>query len=572
MELTTQIAPASVFLVSGGARGITAQCVLELAKHYQYRWILLGRSELNESEPIWAQDCFSESELKKQIVADFLSQGTKPTPRQVQQVYRQLMASREIRSTLASLEQLGARAEYLSVDITDAEALKAKLIGAVGNLDSIIGIIHGAGNLADKWIEKKTEQDFEKVYGAKVKGLENLLRCVPEERLNHLVLFSSVAGFFGNVGQSDYALANEILNKSAHLVQRYYPNCHAVAIDWGPWDSGMVTPELKKIYAQRHIEVIPLEVGAQILAAELSPNHQDTAQVLIGSPITPLAEKLDEQLRSYRIRRHLTLEANPFLNDHVIGGQPVLPATCAAAWMIDSCAQLYPGYLFSRLEKFQVLKGIVFDQNQASEYNLDVQEVAKNDAGEIIFEVSIWSETNNKKIRFHYRGQVLLQAELAPSAVYSVNRISERVIPGLSLYQNKTLFHGASFQGVEQVTKIDEQTLLMECRLASIPEEQQGQFIVQTFNPFTTDVVIQSILIWMQLIHQSGALPMEIQDISQFGVIPWQQKFYVSMEVQLKTDTNVVAKVTAYDEQGKIYALLSGVKFTISKRLNNLFN
>jgi hypothetical protein len=38
------------------------------------------------------------------------------------------------------------------------------------------------------------------------------------------VLFSSIVGFFGNVGQSDYAIANEILNKSAHLIKRKYPS------------------------------------------------------------------------------------------------------------------------------------------------------------------------------------------------------------------------------------------------------------------------------------------------------------------------------------------------------------
>jgi NAD(P)-dependent dehydrogenase (short-subunit alcohol dehydrogenase family) len=572
MKLKTRINPSSVFVVSGGAKGITAQCVIRLAELYQCKWILLGRSELTEVEPTWARDYSSESELKRRIMENFLAQNEKPTPIQVRQVYQQIISSREIRKTLARLKQLGSQAEYLSVDVTDAPTLQTKLAVAVKRLGAIAGIIHGAGNLADKWIENKTEEDFDKVYAAKVKGLENLLSCVPASQLEYLILFSSVAGFFGNVGQSDYALANEILNKSAHLVKQHNPHCHVVSINWGPWDSGMVTPELKQVYAQRNIEVIPIEVGTQMLVDELSATYNETAQVLIGSPLTPPAEELDSELRTYRICRRLTLEANPFLQDHVIGGNPVLPATCAASWIISTCEQLHPGYKFFSLEKFKVLKGIVFDNTQANEFFVDVREVAKNNASEVMFEVSIWSDKEKGKIRFHYSGQVILQQKTPPPPIHeSFNPISEQIIPGFSFYQNKTLFHGSSFQGVESVLKLNEKALIMTAFLPEIKLKNQGQFWGQNFNSFTTDVVIQSLLIWTQDFCQSASLPSEIEQITQFKTIPFNERFYVFMDVCLKTDTHVIASVTADDEQGKIYAHLSGVKFTISRRLNNFF-
>ena len=124
-------------------------------------------------------------------------------------------------------------------------------------------------------MKRKQTRDFEKVYTAKVQGLENLLNCVNPKQLQHLVLFSSVTGFYGNIGQTDYAIANEILNKSAHLIKQYYPQCHVVAINWGGWDSGMVTPELKKAFAERGIDIIPVEVGTQMLVNELHPAYHD---------------------------------------------------------------------------------------------------------------------------------------------------------------------------------------------------------------------------------------------------------------------------------------------------------
>ncbi|QYO62030.1 SDR family NAD(P)-dependent oxidoreductase [Leptolyngbya sp. 7M] len=277
MATTARICPESVFLVSGGARGVTAQCVMKLAQSSQCKFILLGRSAINGQEPEWAQGCEDEAELKKRVMQALIAQGEKPTPMGVQKVFNQIICQREIQATLAAVQQAGSQVEYISVDITNKIELQQAISDISQRLGAITGIIHGAGNLADKLIEKKTERDFETVYAAKVQGLENLLSCIPLSQLQHLVLFSSVAGFYGNAGQADYALANEILNKSAHLIKQHHPHCHVVSINWGPWDSGMVTPELKRAFALRNISVIPLDVGAQMLVKELAEKNQNDA-------------------------------------------------------------------------------------------------------------------------------------------------------------------------------------------------------------------------------------------------------------------------------------------------------
>jgi NAD(P)-dependent dehydrogenase (short-subunit alcohol dehydrogenase family) len=569
---TMQIDATSVLVVSGGARGVTAQCVLRLARQYPCKWVLLGRSSIDTPEPAWAANCFDEAELKKRAMTALLESGERPTPVKIQKQLTTLTARREIQATLQQLADCDRPTEYLSVDVTDCSTLQAKLTPIVARLGQITGIVHGAGNLADKLIENKTAQDFELVYAAKVQGLENLLSCIPIHQLQHLVLFSSVAGFYGNAGQSDYAIANEILNKSAHLIRQHHPDCHVVSINWGPWDSGMVTPELKQAFAQRQIEVIPLDVGAQLFVEELADVHHATAQVVIGSPLTRQGSPLDSELRSHRIHRTLTSDRNPFLQHHIIGGHPVLPAMCAAAWMIGTCEHLYPGYRFFSLENFKVLKGIVFDRTQPEEFMVDVQETTKLDSDEIQFDVRIWSEPELKKLRFHYSSQVILRREILPAPTYNTfDNQPGSVISGASCYQDKTLFHGASFQGIEQVLNITSKYLIMQCFLPRIEAKNQGQFQAEMFNPYIQDVIIQSTLIWLRHFHQTGALPLEIQQITQFEPIPFEQRFYAVMELQLKTKTEVVANITAYSEDSRVYARLSGVKMIISDRLNQLF-
>ncbi|KAF3886063.1 MULTISPECIES: SDR family NAD(P)-dependent oxidoreductase [Nostocales] len=572
MTATSTIQPSSVFLVSGGAKGITAKCVIKLAQHYSCKFILLGRSELLETEPDYARDCFEEPVLKKRIMEYLLSRGEKPTPMSVQKLYNQIASSREIKQTLETIKQAGGYAEYISADVTDNHALKEQLISVSEKIGSINGIIHGAGNLADKLIEKKTEQDFEKVYTAKVKGLENLLSCVKANQLEYLVLFSSVTGFYGNVGQTDYAIANEILNKSAHIVKQRYPECHVVAINWGGWDSGMVTPELKKEFARRGIDILSVEEGTQMLVNELHPANHDTAQVVIGSPLIPPPIPLKADLQTHRIRRKLSLENNAFLLDHVIASKAVLPATCAVSWMVDSCEQLYPGYRFFSNTDFKVYKGINFHETLANEYILDLQEISKTESQEIILQAKIWSQSPNGKPIFHFSiDRVQLVRELPIRPTYeSLNLTEDNIITmtGKDFYQAKTasffpLFHGESFQELRRVLNISPEKITTECIWREIPLQQQGQFPVGWVNPYSIDLSTHPLWIWMQHFHQEICLPASQQKYEQYTRIPCNTPFYVSCEVTSKTATSVVANFIVHDEQGNICSRLLGGKGTI---------
>jgi acyl transferase domain-containing protein len=566
MTTKTAITSPAVFLVSGGAKGITAQCAIKLAKNQPCKFILLGRSALLETEPEWAKNCFEEPVLKKRIMEHLIVSGEKPTPIGVQKIYNKIASSREIKQNLAEIKQTGAEVEYLDVDVTNTAELTEKLTKVVERIGNITGVIHGAGNLADKLIEKKTEQDFEKVYSTKVQGLENILACVNPSQLKHLVLFSSIAGFYGNIGQADYALANEVLNKSAHLIKQKYPECHVVAINWGGWDSGMVTPELKKEFARRGIEIIPVDVGTQMLVRELNPKRIDTTQVIIGSPLIPPAAPLTTELKTYRLRRKLTLEANPFLHDHVIAGNPVLPATCASSWISDSCQSLYPGYKTFLLSDFRFLKGITFNETLADEYFLDLEEISKNiNTCEIEFVGKIWSKTPEGKIKYHFSARTKLMRDIPEAPTYeSLNLIEDNIITdtGKSLYQNGdlSLFHGLSFQGIKRVINITPEKITTECFWQDIGKVNQGQFPIDWVNGFATDLSTHPLWIWLTHFHQEVCLPGQQEAYEQFARIPCNESFYVSCEVRDKKPSSISADFFIHDINGKIYSQIIGTK------------
>ena len=554
------------FLVSGGARGITAQCVVRLAQTTSSRWILLGRSALMSDEPAWAKDCQTDADFKRRILEDLLEKGERPAPAKVNSVYRQISASREIRETLRAIETTGSEAVYLSADVTNSAELREKLAPVIERLGPVSGIVHGAGSLADKRIERKTEQDFEQVYAPKVVGLKNLLSCVAIEQLNYLVLFSSVAGFYGNAGQADYALANEILNKVALRVKQTQPDCHAIAINWGPWESGMVTPALKAAFEQRGVAVLPVKEAAQMLVNELGAGDRNTAQVVVGSPIPSPETVVSSALKTHLLYRRLTFEDNPFLTDHAIASSPILPFTCFVAWVGRSGERLYPGYEASVCENARLLKGIDFSKPLADKYLLTMKELSKRE-DEIVIESMISSRLESK-IRYHFTNRIRLRRQRADRPTFvSMNLVEDGAIAAspLELYDvsNYSLFHGPSFQGVRRVLNVSPDRISTQCLAHRSPDAQQGQFPISTIDPYTLDIQLHPVLIWLRHFHQATCLPASVCCYEVFESLPYGTPFYVTAEIDSRTNTRLMAKITAHDASGKVYSQMEGAESTI---------
>jgi hypothetical protein len=473
---------------------------------------------------------------------------------------------------LTAIREVGGEAEYVKADVTDAEALE-QISPVVGRLGELTGVIHGAGVLADRLIEKKTISDFQSVYATKVKGLETLLRSVDSGELRYLILFSSAAGFFGNPGQSDYSMANEILNKMAYQFKQMHPGCHVRAFNWGPWDGGMVSDSLKKLFEERNIRVIPIEGGTRVFVDGFLANGEDNPQILVGSSMLAEGGALAPELRTYRIIRRLNPKNNPFLQDHVIGEHPVLPAAFVIAWMADGCGQFYPGYRFFRCENYKTLKGIAFDEAAVRDYCMDIEEVRKADSGEIEFAVNVSSEAPDGKLLHHYSARVLLLSGIQePTVSNSFDRDESQVIEGDSLYRDGTLFHGPRFQVVDRVMNLSGERLTMKCRLPKIGEDEQGQFPIRDFNPYAADALFQAMLVWVRRQREAGSLPSQVQTLEHCRMIPGGNAFLVSLEVKNNGRTSLAADVTAHDETGRIYSRMIGAEVTVSNKLNELFH
>ena len=293
------VGSSDVFVVSGGGRGVTAATMIELAKASSATFVLLGRSALEtETEPERYRPAHDDAALKRIVLDEAIAAGSQITPTELDTVVGKVLANREILKTIASIERAGGHARYHAVDITDLGAVERVLAGVRVDVGPITGVVHGAGVLADKLIVDKSRAQFDSVFDTKVVGLQNLLSATSGDNLKVLCLFSSVAARTGNVGQADYAMANEILNKVAvNERRRRGDGCIVKSLGWGPWAGGMVTPALMHHFESMGVELVALDVGARMLLDELASPQSDQVEVVLGGGVIAQTDVVERMQR-----------------------------------------------------------------------------------------------------------------------------------------------------------------------------------------------------------------------------------------------------------------------------------
>ncbi|PTP80210.1 type I polyketide synthase [Vibrio splendidus] len=583
-----QLTKSDKVLVTGGAKGVTFECALTLAKRCKSHFILAGRSKhITSAElPQWAQGK-QEKELKPAAIAHLQATGEKPTPKKVDALLKPVLSSLEINAALAAFNEIGASAEYLSLDVSNHESVAKTL----ANFDGITGLIHGAGVLADKHIQDKTLDELNMVYGTKVGGLEAVLGGLDSSKLKLIAMFSSAAGFYGNTGQSDYSMSNEILNKAALQLSARNPQAKVMSFNWGPWDGGMVNAALKRMFTERGVYVIPLQAGAELFSSQLL--NETGIQLLVGTSMQgsdnkeAAVKKLNAESvhlaksplnTSITVTRHLDPKALSFIQDHCIAGNPVLPTVCAIQWMREVAEQLL-GVNVS-VHNYKLLKGVIFDTDEVQELTLVLSADTKKPSSDA-------KSKEQLKAVISCQGRPQYQAQLQVASVQvsedvqqaSTKRFeansSTPVTTAQALYSDGTLFHGPRLQGITSVERFDDLGLLAQCQLPQIENSDCGSFIPKqgfgNSQPFAEDYLLQAMLVWARLKYGAASLPSAIGEFICYAPMHNGDQGWLELSVIKSTARSLQADISLYHQDGRLSAVMKGAKVTISKSLNDAF-
>jgi acyl transferase domain-containing protein len=389
-------APGSVWIVTGGARGVTAACARELGRRHGLSLVLLGSTHPVAVEEAWlALDDAGLRDLKGRVMLDAKSRGDDPRA-----AWRAVEKSIEIAGSLARFRAAGVTVRYEPCNLADAAAVRSVVARVTREVGPIRGIVHGAGYEAACRFEKKSLEGLEATLAPKCAGLEHLLAAVDPAALEAVVAFGSTSGRLGGHGQADYSLANDMLAKIVGRARRAR-GLRATTFHWHAWDEvGMASrPESRFVLEQFGLRFMPLAEGVRRFMDEIEAGLPD-AEVLVTEPAmcpdavpspadaratesdpaphapAPTRGSLVETVEERGGRASVVIGLDPatdrFLLDHLQYGRPLLPAVMGAEILAQAAIAAGACDRVTEIRDFAVERPIGFPTDQRREVRVEI--------------------------------------------------------------------------------------------------------------------------------------------------------------------------------------------------------
>jgi NAD(P)-dependent dehydrogenase (short-subunit alcohol dehydrogenase family) len=146
-------------------------------------------------------------------------------------------------SVVAEIEAGGGQAVADGTSVADWDGMEALVSRTVDRFGDLHAVVNNAGFLRDRMLVSMTEDDFDAVIAVHLKGTVALTKhaCAywrdrvkgGEPVTGRVVVTTSGAGLFGNVGQTNYGSAKGAIATFALLaaleMQRYGVTCNAIS-------------------------------------------------------------------------------------------------------------------------------------------------------------------------------------------------------------------------------------------------------------------------------------------------------------------------------------------------------
>ncbi|MGK5552264.1 SDR family NAD(P)-dependent oxidoreductase [Actinomadura kijaniata] len=409
-----------VLLVTGGGKGITAECALAVAADSGASLALLGRSDP-------ARDP-------------------------------------ELAANLERIAGCGVTVRYVRADVTDPEQVRRAVGEATAALGPVTALLHGAGINEPAALTSLEMPAVRRTLATKVDGLRAVLAAIEPERLRLLVTFGSIIGRAGLSGEAHYATANERLAGLTQELADRYPDCHCVCMEWSVWSGVGMGERLSVVEGLARAGITPVhpDQGVQIMRRLVADPDAPTVVVVSGRtgsidtvrhdlPELPLLRFVDRPLVRYHgveLVSEVTLNAgtDPYLADHLLDGNLLWPAVFGLEAMAQVASAATGRSEAPTIEDAEFLRPIVVPPDGETTIR-----VAAAVTGADTVEVAIRSAETGFGVE-HFRARLRFDGAEAPAGPPDQADAAEPAVPlpmvpldpATELYGD-VLFQGASF-------------------------------------------------------------------------------------------------------------------------------
>ncbi|MCO4793970.1 MAG: SDR family NAD(P)-dependent oxidoreductase [Bacteriovoracaceae bacterium] len=259
-------------LLLGGARGITAEISKFLSEFFNGKIFAIGRTQFYGEFPYPEHPTNRELRefLKTKIDNEFELKDQESRNRIFNSEFEKIVKQREIFTTKDSVERRGGTFHYFKGDVTNIHELQNIVTEIEKEYGSLDGLIHAPGVIQDSLLDNKEFNVFEKVIKTKVQSALNLYTLFKNRKnLSFVCFFSSLSSWSGAPGQTDYSLANEIVNVIAeHWNDKNH--CKVSSLLWSIWtETGLASSSLINQMSLLKLGGISNRAGVRLFKEEL---------------------------------------------------------------------------------------------------------------------------------------------------------------------------------------------------------------------------------------------------------------------------------------------------------------
>jgi enediyne polyketide synthase len=516
-----------VIIVTGGAKGITAECAIALAEKYHCKMALVGSSPVND----------------------------------------------EVQNTLKKYADAQLIAKYYSCNITDLNAVNQLIQKVTTELGIITTVIHGAGTNKPRRTEQVSSSEAYQEIAPKLIGAWNLITALKYHQLKYFIAFTSIIGVTGMLGNSWYAFSNETVDLLLRNLKKQ-TGTETITLAYSVWSEVGMGAKMgsTKTLANMGIDAIPPHLGVAEFLHWIE-NCADDQQIVIAAKLGgldtwkrknynfPIANRYLEKIEYFEpgieliVRCSLNRQNDLYVNDHNFNGSLLFPTVFGLEAMTQAASYVtgITNINSVKLEHISLLRPIVVPENG----EIKIQIYARVDGNKVFAAIS--TEESNYKTP-HFSAEITLN--------HSNEKLTKNLnIPNESLHlESKTdiyswlLFQGSTYQNIDKVYLLNSDQVILSTK-GFYTDTSEICFSSNKLAPFSLgspllrDVLLQS----GQLpLTQNVYLPISIEEWQIFNIQNFSTRGFVETTILKVEDKTAVADVVFVNENNEVIEKIFG--------------
>jgi NAD(P)-dependent dehydrogenase (short-subunit alcohol dehydrogenase family) len=516
--------------------------------------------------------------LKRDIFERLKAKGERATPAMVE---KEIMALERASAALAAVDTVkraGGRAFWYACDLRDGAAVAKACLAVKERSPRVDALLHGAGLEISRSLKDKEPREFDLVFDVKADGWFNVLNGLGDMPIGATVAFSSIAGRFGNGGQTDYSAANDLLCKTTSSFRTTRPKTRGLAIDWTAWaDIGMASRgSIPKMMDLAGIDMLPAASGIPVIRRELTAGGA-RGELVIAGRLGALVKEWDEtggfepeavaarllvgSVRGFGLHDGLRIDTlldpkqQAFLDHHRIEGTPVLPGVMGIESFAEAAALVLPGWRVVAVERIDFRAPFKFYRDEPRA--ITVTAVLRPAGDTIVADCRLTGERylpgqSEPQVTLHFTARVCLaQVARREDVLGPCPVAAERELGPEEIY--RVYFHGPAYRVVEKAWRSNGEAVGLFS--ASLPPDHQPSTWATLVSPRLIELCFQTAGLLEMGTRGTMGLPLHVERVSLLREPTEKRRLFALVRpAAAGFDARVV------DDEGHVYLALEGYR------------